>query len=480
MNHRMVFSTVGKMVWAEAILLLLPYIVSLIYREACASSFLITIGVAAVVGTLLMLIFKKKDDVIYSKEGFLTVSLSWIILSLIGALPFTLSGEIPHYIDAVFETVSGFTTTGASILTDVEAMSKGLLFWRSFTHWIGGMGVLVFIMAIIPNVSKRSIHIMRAEVPGPVKGKLVPKLRDTAKILYAIYIVLTIVEILLLRLGNMPWFDSIVHSFGTAGTGGFGIKADSIASYNPYLQWVITVFMILFGVNFNVYFLILIGRFKAILKSTELWAYFAVIATSVMLISFNIYPMYNDVSDAVREASFQVGSIITTTGYATDDFNLWPSFSKAILFALMLIGACAGSTGGGFKVSRVIILFKKIGSEIKRLLHPRSVKTITFEGKRLEEQTITGVAVYLAIYIVCFVLLFLAVSLDKFDFETNFSAVSACFNNIGPGFGAVGPAGNFAGYSVFSKIVLTFAMLLGRLEIFPLIIVAMPATWSKN
>ena len=480
MNHRMVFNTIGKMVWAEAILLVLPYIVSLVYKEACASSILITIGVAAVIGTLLLLVFKKKDDVIYSKEGFLTVSLSWIVLSLIGALPFRLSGEIPHYIDAVFETVSGFTTTGASILTDVEAMSKGLLFWRSFTHWIGGMGVLVFIMAIIPNVSKRSIHIMRAEVPGPVKGKLVPKLRDTAKILYTIYIVLTIVEIFMLRLGNMPWFDSIVHSFGTAGTGGFGIKSDSIASYSPYLQWVITVFMILFGVNFNIYFLLLIKRFKAVLKSTEMWVYFGIIAISVLCISLNIYPIYNDVSDTVREAAFQVGSIITTTGYATHDFNLWPSFSKAILFALMLIGACAGSTGGGFKVSRVIILFKKIGSEIKRLLHPRSVKTITFEGKRLEEQAINGVAVYLAIYIVCFVFIFLAVSLDKFDFETNFSAVSACFNNIGPGFGAVGPTGNFAGYSIFSKIVLSFAMLLGRLEIFPLIIVAMPATWSKN
>ena len=480
MNHRMVFSTVGKMVWAEAILLLLPYIISLVYKEACAEAFLITIITAVVTGTLLVLLFKKKNDVIYSKEGFLTVSLSWIVLSLIGALPFRISGEIPHYIDAVFETVSGFTTTGASILTDIEAMSRGLLFWRSFTHWIGGMGVLVFVMAIIPNVSKRSIHIMRAEVPGPVKGKLVPKLRDTAKILYTIYIVMTIIEIVLLRLGNMPWFDSIVHSFGTAGTGGFGIKADSIASYSPYLQWVITIFMILFGVNFNIYFLLIIGRIRSILKSTELWVYLGVIALAVLGISFNIYPMYNDVSDTVRDAAFQVGSIITTTGYATADFDLWPSFSKAILFSLMLIGACAGSTGGGFKVSRVIIVFKKISSEIKRLLHPRSVKTITFEGKRLEEQTINGVTVYLAIYIACFVLLFLAVSLDKFDFETNFSAVSACFNNIGPGFGAVGPTGSFAGYSIFSKIILTFAMLLGRLEIFPLIIVAMPGTWSKN
>lgn len=480
MNHRMVFSTIGKIVLGEAALLVLPYIVSLIYKETCATSLLITIVIAVVAGLLLTIIFKQKDDVIYSKEGFMIVSLSWIVLSLIGALPFRLSGEIPDYIDAVFETVSGFTTTGASILTDVEAMSRGLLFWRSFTHWIGGMGVLVFMLAIIPNLSGRSIHIMRAEVPGPVKGKLVPKMRDTAKILYMIYIALTVIEIILLKLGGMPWFDSLVHAFGTAGTGGFGIKADSLASYNSYLQWVITVFMILFGINFNIYFLILIKKFKSVLKSTELWAYLGVVLTAVALITMNVYPMYNDVSDSVRESAFQVASIITTTGYATADFNLWPSFSKAILFSLMLLGACAGSTGGGFKVSRVIILFKKISSEMKRLLHPRTVKTITFEGKRLEEQTITGVSVYLAIYIVCFVLLFLAVSFDRFDFETHFSAVAACFNNIGPGFGVVGPAGSYAEFSIFSKIVLTVSMLLGRLEIFPLIIVAMPATWSKN
>ena len=480
MNHRMVFSTIDKIVLGEAALLVLPYIVSLVYKETCATSLLITIVIAAVAGLLLTIIFKQKDDVIYSKEGFMIVSLSWIVLSLIGALPFRLSGEIPNYIDAVFETVSGFTTTGASILTDVEAMSRGLLFWRSFTHWIGGMGVLVFMLAIIPNLSGRSIHIMRAEVPGPVKGKLVPKMRDTAKILYMIYIALTVIEIILLKLGGMPWFDSLVHAFGTAGTGGFGIKADSLASYNSYLQWVITVFMILFGINFNIYFLILIKKFKSVLKSTELWAYLGVVLTAVALITMNVYPMYNDVSDLVRESAFQVASIITTTGYATADFNLWPSFSKAILFSLMLLGACAGSTGGGFKVSRVIILFKKISSEMKRLLHPRTVKTITFEGKRLEEQTITGVSVYLAIYIICFVLLFLAVSFDRFDFETHFSAVAACFNNIGPGFGVVGPAGSYAEFSIFSKIVLTVSMLLGRLEIFPLIIVAMPATWSKN
>lgn len=479
MNHKMVFGTVGKIVLVEALMLLIPCFISFYYKEVCAWSFLLTVLIAVVLGTVLMAVCRTNNDVIYAKEGFTTVTLSWILLSLIGALPFTISGEIPHYIDAVFETVSGFTTTGASILTDVEAMSKGLLFWRSLTHWIGGMGVLVFVMAILPNVSKRSIHIMRAEVPGPVVGKLVPKIRDTAKILYLIYIAMTVIEVVLLYAGGMPFFDSLVHSFGTAGTGGFGIKADSIGSYNSYLQWVITIFMLLFGVNFNIYYLLLIRKFKSVVKSTEMWVYFGIVAVAIATIAFNIYPLYGDVSDTIRHSAFQVSSIITTTGYATQDFNLWPSFSKAILFCLMLVGACAGSTGGGFKVSRLVILVKKLYGEIKRLVHPRSVKVVTFEGKRLEEQTITGVCVYLAVYIICFVLLFLALSIDRFDFETNFSAVAACFNNIGPGFAAVGPAANYAEYSIFSKIILSIAMLLGRLEIFPLIIFAMPATWSK-
>lgn len=480
MNHKMVFGTVGKIINLEALMLIIPCIISFYYKEGCSWSFAITILVALVLGTIFSLIGRTKNDVIYAKEGFMTVTLSWIFLSLVGALPFTISGEIPHYIDAVFETVSGFTTTGASILTDVEAMSKGLLFWRSLTHWIGGMGVLVFVMAIMPNVSKRSIHIMRAEVPGPVVGKLVPKIRDTAKILYLIYIVMTIIEVIMLLAGGMSFFDSLVHSFGTAGTGGFGIKADSLGSYTSYHQWVIAIFMLLFGVNFNIYYLLLIRRFKSVGKSTELWVYFGIVAIAVAMICTNIYPLYNDVTDSLKHATFQVSSIITTTGYATADFDLWPSFSKAILFCLMLIGACAGSTGGGFKVARFVILAKKLKSEIKRLVHPRSVKVVTFEGKRLEEQTITSVCVYLAVYIICFVLLFLTVSLDKFDFETNFSAVAACFNNIGPGFAAVGPTASYAEYSIFSKIVLSVAMLLGRLEIFPLIICAMPATWSKT
>ncbi len=481
MNYKMVFSTVGKIVWLEAIILLLPLSVAFLYsEETVAKSFLLTILLAAVVGSILAFSCRTKNDVIYSKEGFVTVSLSWIILSLIGAVPFTVSGEIPSYVDAVFETVSGLTTTGSSILTNVEAMSKGLLFWRSMTHWLGGMGVLVFIMAVIPNVSKRSIHIMRAEVPGPVKGKLVPKMRDTAKILYTIYVALTIVEIVLLKLGGMTLFDSIVHAFGTAGTGGFGIKADSIGSYNSYLQWVITIFMILFGVNFNAYYLIIIHKFKSLAKCTEVWIYFGIIAVSSVLISLNISPMYETLSETVRHAAFQVGSIITTTGYATTDFNLWPSYSKSILLCLMFMGACSGSTGGGFKISRVVIIFKKIYSEIKRLVHPRSVKVITFEGKKIDDQTTTGALTYLGIYVACMFLIFLAVSLDKFDFETNITAVISCFNNIGPGFSSVGPLGSFANYSDLSKIVLTIAMLLGRLEIFPIIILMMPATWKSN
>ena len=480
MNRRMILNTVGKMVFAEGLLLLLPLAVALIYREHCVLALLIAAALALGLGALMVWCSKPRTPVIYAKDGFFIVSASWILLSFIGALPFTISGEIPSYIDALFETVSGFTTTGASILADVEAMSKGLLFWRSFTHWIGGMGILVFVMAILPNVSERSIHILRAEVPGPTVGKLVPRIKDTAKILYLIYIAMTVVQIILLLCGGMPFFDSVVHAFGTAGTGGFGIKADSIAGYSPYLQWVITVFMLLFGINFNVYYLFLIRKFKTALKSTELWIYLGIVALAVALISLNVYPQYGSLSDTVRTSAFQVSSIITTTGYATADFNLWPAFSKAILLILMFIGACAGSTGGGIKVSRVILLTKQIRREIQKMLHPRSVKSLKFEGHSVEEQTLMGVSSYLGVYLLCFVVIFLIVSLEPFGLETNFSAVTACFNNIGPGFGAVGPTGNFAAYSDLSKIVLSGAMLLGRLEIFPLIIFFSPASWLKK
>ncbi|MBQ8207786.1 MAG: TrkH family potassium uptake protein [Clostridia bacterium] len=480
MNLRMVFYTTGRIVLFEALMLMLPAVVSLIYGESCFYAFLIAVFVAAVLGGILFFAAKPKDSVIYAKEGFLTVALAWITLSAIGALPFTISGEIPSYIDSFFETVSGFTTTGASILTDVEAMSHGLLFWRSFTHWVGGMGVLVFVMAVIPDMSDRSIHIMRAEMPGPIIGKLVPKVKETAKILYLIYIVMTLVQILFLLFGGMSLFDSLVHAFGTAGTGGFGIKADSVTSYSPYLQWVIAIFMLIFGVNFNLYYLILVKRIKSAVTSTELWVYVLIVGASTLAITVNILPIVGTVGDSIRTALFQVSSIITTTGYATADFNLWPGFSKGILLILMFIGGCAGSTAGGLKVSRVIILFKMIRGEIKRMIHPRSVSVVRFEGKQLEENTLGSVSLYFAIYMVCFFAVFLLLCFEPFDMETNFTAAASCFNNVGPGLGGVGPMSSYAAYSPFSKLLLSFAMLLGRLEIFPLIIALSPSTWAKK
>lgn len=481
MNRRMVLYMVGSVIKIEALLMLLPLIVSLIYSEkASAVSFLISIAIALALGFAMTLIVKPGSKVIYAKEGFVTVALSWLFLSLVGSLPFVISGEIPSFIDAFFETVSGFTTTGASILTDVEAMSKGMLFWRSFTHWVGGMGVLVFVMAIIPSFSDRSIHLLRAEVPGPVVGKLVPKLRQTARILYIIYIALTLIEIILLLIGKMPLYDSIVHAFGTAGTGGFGIKGDSIGSYNSYLQWIITVFMLLFGVNFNLYYFIIMGKIKTALKSTELWVYLGLVMGSTALITINILPFFESFSSSLKHAAFQVASIITTTGYATTDFDKWPVFSKTILLLLMFIGACAGSTGGGIKVSRVVMLIKNCKRELQRMLHPRSVAVVRFEGKRVDNTTINAVSSYLAIYTLFFCLIVFIIGIENFDLETNISAVAACFNNIGPGFGRVGAAMNYSEFSGLSKIVLSIAMLLGRLEIYPIILTLSPSTWSKK
>lgn len=481
MNHLMVFRTVGRIVRAETLFLLLPAAVALIYRDVWVmTAFLISAAIAFLIGTALHLLCRPKTNAIYAKEGFAIVALAWITLSAIGALPFVISGEVPSYVDAFFESVSGFTTTGASILTDVESMSHGLLFWRSFTHWIGGMGVLVFAMAFLPNLSDRSIHIMRAEMAGPVVGKLVPRAKDTAKILYLIYVGMTAVEVILLLAGGMSFFDSVVHAFGTAGTGGFGIKADSIAGYSPYLQWVITVFMLLFGINFNLYYLILIGRAKSILKSTELWAYLGIVSVSIAIITANILSMCDGLSEALRLSAFQVSSIITTTGYSTANFDLWPGLSKTVLFLLMFIGACAGSTGGGIKVSRIVLMGKMVFNELRFMVRPRSVNSVHFEGKRVEGKVLKSVANYFLIYIICFFCLFLVISFEPFGFESNFTAVTACFNNIGPGFAAVGPMESFAGYSVFSKWVLSFAMLFGRLEIFPLIIALTPRTWTKK
>lgn len=480
MNRRMVFYVLGQMLKVVAGLMCLPLIVSLIYGENCVWSFLISIAVALVIGFPLSIFCKTKDSVIYAKEGFVTVALAWITMSLVGALPFFISGEIPSYVDAFFETVSGFTTTGASILVDVESMSHGLLFWRSFTHWVGGMGVLVFIMAIIPKMSDRSIHILRAEMPGPIVGKLVPKARDTAKILYLIYIVMTVIEVVMLLFGGMPLFESILHAFGTAGTGGFGIKADSITGYNSYLQWVITVFMFLFGINFNLYYLFIFRKPKVALKSEELWVYVGMAVASVVIITVNILPLYDTVAESIKHSAFQVASIITTTGYATTDFNLWPGLSKSVLFILMFTGACAGSTAGGFKMSRVVLLVKMIRREIKKLIHPRAVTSVRFEGKKVETPVLSSVATYLAIYVVCFIALFILLSFEPFDIETNLSAAASCFNNIGPGFGAVGPMSSYAGYSDFSTILLSLAMLFGRLEIYPLLFTLSPSTWTKK
>lgn len=480
MNRRMVLSMVGRVVLLEAALMLPALITSIIYKEACVADFAVAIGASLLSGFLLMTVFKPSSKVIFAKEGFVIVALSWLALSAIGALPFFLSREIPSYIDAFFETASGFTTTGASILTDVESMSKGLLFWRSFTHWLGGMGVLVFVMAVVNNLSDRSIHILRAESPGPVVGKIVPKMKETTRILYVIYIAITLLNIVLLLIGGMSFFESVVHAFGTAGTGGFGIKADSFASYSPYLQWVTTIFMLIFGVNFNIYYLLLVRKWKTAFKSGELWFYIGMVAVSVVAICINVFPLFDSFEEALRHTAFQVATVVSTTGYATVDFNQWPAFSKTIMLLLMFVGACAGSTAGGFKCARVVILVKKIRRELKKLIHPRSVNAMRFEGKSIDNQVISSVSSYLTVYIVIFCATLLVISLDGFDTETNISVVAACFNNIGPAFGAAGPASNYAAFSPLSKIVLSVVMLFGRLEIYPILLTLTPSTWVKK
>lgn len=480
MNRRMVLSMVGRVVLLEAALMLPALITSIIYKEGCVWAFAVAIGVSLVAGALLTVVFKPSSKVIFAKEGFVIVALCWLALSAIGALPFYLSREIPSYIDSFFETASGFTTTGASILTDVESMSKGLLFWRSFTHWLGGMGVLVFVMAVVNNLSDRSIHILRAESPGPVVGKIVPKMKETTRILYIIYIGITLLNIVFLLIGGMPLFESVLHAFGTAGTGGFGVKADSFASYSPYLQWVTTIFMLIFGINFNIYYLLLVRKWKTAFKSGELWFYIGMVAVSIVMICINIYPLFNSFEEAVRHTAFQVATVVSTTGYATVDFNQWPSFSKTLLLLLMFVGACAGSTAGGFKCARVVILIKKIRRELKKLIHPRSVNAMRFEGKSVDNQVISSVSSYLTVYILIFCITLVIISLDGFDTETNISVVAACFNNIGPAFGAAGPASNYAAFSPLSKIVLSVVMLFGRLEIYPILLTLTPSTWVKK
>ena len=478
MNRRMICRVLGLILVCEAALLTLPTVAGLCYGEG-VTHFLITMALSGVLGFLLARV-KPYSDVIYAKDGFVVVSLGWVLMSLIGALPFVLSGDIPHYIDALFETVSGFTTTGASILEDVEGLSRGCMFWRSFTHWIGGMGVLVFIMAVLPMSGEHSMHIMRAEVPGPTVGKLVPRLRQTAKILYLIYIAMTALEMLLLLLGGMSFYDALLHAFATAGTGGFSTRGASIAAFDSlYLEMVIAVFMVLFGINFNLYFLLLIGRWKDALKSEELHWYLGIIAASVMAIALGISKMYGGFAIGLRHAFFYVASITSSTGFGTVDFVTWPEYCKWIIVMLMFCGACAGSTGGGIKTSRVIILFKNVACEIRQMIHPRTVTRVQLDGKRVDTDGLKAVSTFFTSFMLLLITGSFLVSLDGYDMATNFSAVLSSLSNIGPGMSLIGPTGNYNIFSYGSKLVLTVMMLIGRLEIFPILILFSPSTWKK-
>ncbi|MFQ9147720.1 MAG: TrkH family potassium uptake protein [Eubacteriales bacterium] len=481
MNYRMVSYIIGQIVRVEGILMIPPLVVSVIYGESAFAAFLIPIVLSVAAGTLLT-IKKPSNPDIFAKEGFVTVGLSWIIMSLIGALPFVIDGCIPSFVDAFFETVSGFTTTGASILTEIESLGRGMLLWRSFTHFVGGMGVLVFVLAILPQADTRSVklmHVMRAEVPGPKVGKLVSKIGRTARIMYGIYIGLTVIEMILLLAGGMPVYDSIVNSFATAGTGGFAIKNASIAAYDSaYIDYVIGIFMFLFGVNFNLYYLILIGHVGEALRSEELRWYLIITGVSTALIAADIYEIFGTVGESVRYAFFQVTSVMSTTGFATSDYNAWPALSKVILALLMFCGACVGSTTGGIKVGRIILLVKSGLREIKYMLHPRAVVAVRSEGKPVERDVLRGANSYMIVYIMLFTAsLFLVEMVEECDLVTGFTAVSACLNNVGPGLGEVGPAGNFAALTPFTKILLSIDMLAGRLEIFPLLMLFAPTTW---
>lgn len=478
MNRPMVFYLLGWILLCEAALLLLPALVSLICGERALYAFLLTALLCAVLGFLLKL-RKPKNRVFFLREGFVVTALSWIFISILGALPFLLTRSITNPFDALFETVSGFTTTGASILPEVESLPRGILFWRSFTHWIGGMGVLVFLMTLLPLTGGSTVNLMKAESPGPQVEKLVPKARYTALILYGIYLGMTVLEIVLLLISRMPVFDALTLTFGTAGTGGFGVRNDSLASYTMLQQGIITVFMILFGVNFNFYFLLLLRKFRRAAGIEEVRWYFLIILAAIAAITVNVRPFFGSVFEAVHHVAFQVGSVITTTGYSTVDFDLWPAFSKTVLLLLMFIGACAGSTGGGIKVARIVQLAKSVRHELHCVLHPKSVRAIYSDGKPLTQEVIHSTSVYFVAYMFLFAASLLLITLDGFDLVTNFTAVASAFNNIGPGLAKVGPACNFSLYSNFSTLVLTFDMLAGRLEIFPLILLFSRDTWRR-
>ncbi|MBE5878895.1 MAG: TrkH family potassium uptake protein [Lachnospiraceae bacterium] len=478
MNISIVRYLLGQILKIEAILLLFPCIVAFIFREKQGLCFLIVSAVSALLGILLAA-KKPKNNVFYLKEGCVTTASSWIILSLVGCLPFYISREIPSFTNALFETVSGFTTTGASILSDIESLSKCMLFWRSFTHWIGGMGVLVFLLAIAPMAGGSNMNLMKAESTGPSVGKLVPKVRTTARILYLLYLILTIVQFLFLILGNVPVFDSICIALGTAGTGGYSIKNDGFASYSPYCIWVTGIFMVLFGVNFNFYYLFLYKKIKKALQMEEVRTYFTIILVSVLIICIFNIGNYTSFVEGLMHSFFQVASIITTTGFASIDFDQWEQVPKLILLALMFVGGCAGSTAGGIKVSRIIIFVKTVFKELLSYIHPKSIKKIQLDHKPIEHEVIRATNVYLIIFILIFLISLFFISFENKDFTTNFSAIAATLNNIGPGLSMVGPMCNFDHFSIFSKYVMIFDMLAGRLELFPLLLLFHPALWKE-
>lgn len=479
MNYRMIARILGMVLLILAALLVLPLIAGLCYGENVLN-FAVTIAATAALGGIFML-FKPKNRDIYAREGFTAVGLSWILMSLIGALPFVISGDIPSYVDALFETVSGFTTTGSTLLTDVEAMSRGCMFWRMFTHWIGGMGVLVFIMAVLPMSGEHSMHIMRAEIPGPVVGKLVPRARKTAAILYMIYMGLTAIETVFLLCGGMSFYDALLHAFATAGTGGFSTRGASIAAFDSlYIEVVISVFMLLFAVNFNLYFLLLMGRVRDVLKNQELRCFLVIVAFSMLTIAWNISGQYGGFAEALRYSSFTVASLVSSTGFGTADFTQWPQYSQWLLVIIMFVGACAGSTGGGLKLSRVMLLLKAAFSDLRHMIWPRRVNRVQMEGQRVEQAAIRAVFSYFTLYMLILLLGTLLISFDGFDTATNFTAALTCLSNMGPGLGLIGPSGNFSIFSDFSKLLMSFLMLAGRLEIYPILVLFFPSVWKRS
>lgn len=483
MNMKMMGRFIAQIIAIEAAFMVPAMAISLGYREwPAVQAFAVTIGIMLVSAGLLYLLCRKAGRLFGAREGLVCVALSWIVMSLLGALPFVLSGQVTHYIDALFEIVSGFTTTGASVIADVEGLYRGILYWRSFSHWVGGMGVLVFLLAVLPGAkgSGFTMHLLRAESPGPDVGKLVPKMRQTAMILYCIYVVLTVINFVFLLAGNMPWLDALCTAFGTAGTGGFGVYSTSLSNVSPYIQNVTTVFMFLFGINFSLYYLLLLGKLRSVLKDEELRLYVGLAVACVVGLVLSIRPLYGTLAETVRHAAFQVSSVMTTTGYTTADYDLWPSISKAILLLLMIVGASAGSTGGGLKCIRVLLLFKVLRRNIRRILNPRKVLVVRSNGKPVDEKVLDNTNAYFAAYIIIVVICTLILSLDGFSFETNLSAVLATFNNIGPGMAAVGPTCTFADFSILSKITMILAMLAGRLEIFPMLVLFSRSTWQRK